>query len=77
EHKESVMTRIKGDYLRAEAVHRLDIATNGVIIVALTKDAQQELKSQFRERAPKAQYAARVWAHPSPAEGLVQLPPHG
>ncbi len=68
EHKDSVMTRIQRDYPQAESVHRLDMATSGVIVVALTKAAERELKRQFREREPKKQYVARVWGHPSPAE---------
>jgi 23S rRNA-/tRNA-specific pseudouridylate synthase len=48
EHKDSVMTRIQRDYPQAESVHRLDMATSGVIVVALTKAAERELKRQFR-----------------------------
>ena len=33
EHKDSVMTRIQRDYPQAESVHRLDMATSGVIVV--------------------------------------------
>ena len=44
EHKDSVMTRIQRDYPQAESVHRLDMATSGVIVVALTKAAERELK---------------------------------
>ena len=74
EHKDSVMTRIQRDFPQAESVHRLDMATSGVIVVALNKAAERELKRQFREREPKKQYVARVWGHPAQAEGLVDLP---
>lgn len=74
EHKDSVMTRIQRDYPQAESVHRLDMATSGVIVVALHKEAERELKRQFREREPKKQYVARVWGHPASEEGLVDLP---
>jgi tRNA pseudouridine32 synthase/23S rRNA pseudouridine746 synthase len=60
EHKDSVMTRIQRDYPQAESVHRLDMATSGVIVVALNKAAERELKRQFREREPKKQYVARL-----------------
>lgn len=63
-HKDSIMTRIQRDYPQAESVHRLDMATSGVIVVALTKAAERELKRQFREREPKKQYVARVWGIP-------------
>lgn len=53
-HKDSIMTRIQRDYPQAESVHRLDMATSGVIVVALTKAAERELKRQFREREPKS-----------------------
>ena len=69
EHKDSVMTRIQRDFPQAESVHRLDMATSGVIVVALNKAAERELKRQFREREPKKQYVARVWGHPQPADG--------
>ena len=74
EHKDSVMTRIQRDYPQAESVHRLDMATSGVIVVALTKAAERELKRQFREREPAKQYVARVWGHPAEEKGLIDLP---
>lgn len=74
EHKDSVMTRIQCDFPLAESVHRLDMATSGVLAVALTKAAERELKRQFREREPRKQYIARVWGHPQPEEGLIDLP---
>ncbi len=37
EHKDSVMTRIQRNFPQAESVHRLDMATSGVIVVALNK----------------------------------------
>ncbi|EMM6761988.1 bifunctional tRNA pseudouridine(32) synthase/23S rRNA pseudouridine(746) synthase RluA [Pluralibacter gergoviae] len=74
EHRDSIMTRIQRGYPAAESVHRLDMATSGVIAVALTKAAERELKRQFREREPKKQYLARVWGHPAQEKGLVDLP---
>lgn len=74
EHKDSVMTRIQRDFPQAESVHRLDMATSGVLVVALTKAAERELKRQFREREPEKSYVARIWGHPPKDEGLVDLP---
>jgi tRNA pseudouridine32 synthase / 23S rRNA pseudouridine746 synthase len=74
ENKDSVMTRIQADYPTAESVHRLDMATSGVIVVALTKAAERELKRQFREREPKKSYIARVWGHLAQDKGLIDLP---
>lgn len=74
ENKDSLMTRIQADHPAAESVHRLDMATSGVIVVALNKAAERELKRQFREREPKKSYIARVWGHMAHDEGLVDLP---
>ncbi len=74
ENKDSIMTRIQADFPTAESVHRLDMATSGVIVVALTKAAERELKRQFREREPKKSYIARVWGHLAQDEGLIDLP---
>lgn len=74
EHRDSVMARIQRDFPTAESVHRLDMATSGVLAVALTKAAERELKRQFREREPQKHYVARVWGHPHPEHGVVDLP---
>jgi len=74
EHNDSIMTRIQRDFPGAESVHRLDMATSGVMVVALTKAAERELKRQFREREPSKTYIAQVWGQLVPDEGLVDLP---
>ncbi|CDG23011.1 Ribosomal large subunit pseudouridine synthase A [Xenorhabdus poinarii G6] len=74
EHKDSIMTRIQAEYPTAESVHRLDMATSGIMAVALTKAAERELKRQFREREPKKVYIARVWGKMAQEKGLVDLP---
>lgn len=74
EHHDSTMSRIQRDFPHAESVHRLDMATSGVIAVALTKAAERELKRQFREREPKKSYIARVWGWLEHDEGVIDLP---
>lgn len=74
EHKDSIMTRIQEKYPQAESVHRLDMSTSGIMIVALNKNAERELKRQFREREPQKQYIARVWGHVIPDEGDIDFP---
>ena len=54
EHKDSVMTRIQRDYPQAESVHRLDMATSGVIVVALTKSRGAGVKRQFASASRKS-----------------------
>lgn len=62
EHHDSIMSRIQRDHPHAESVHRLDMATSGVMVVALNKAAERELKRQFREREPKKHYIAEFGA---------------
>ncbi len=74
EHKDSVMTRIQRDFPAAESVHRLDMATSGIMVVAMSKAAERELKRQFREREPEKTYVARVWGHLTEEKGVIDLP---
>lgn len=62
EHKDSVMTRIQRDYPQAESVHRLDMATSGVIVVALTKAAERELNASSASASRKAVCGPRLGA---------------
>lgn len=61
EYRDSVQTRIQEKCGFAESVHRLDMATSGIIVFALSKKAEKELKRQFRDREPKKFYQALVW----------------
>lgn len=74
EHQDSIIIRLQQKYGFAESVHRLDMATSGVMVVALSKQAEKELKRQFRERIPKKYYIAKIWGCPTANEGYVDLP---
>ncbi|QIZ75450.1 bifunctional tRNA pseudouridine(32) synthase/23S rRNA pseudouridine(746) synthase RluA [Ferrimonas lipolytica] len=73
-HKDSVYNRAKEQFGEVFDVHRLDMSTSGIIIVALRKDAERELKRQFRDRETSKSYLARIWGHPEHNEGEVDLP---
>lgn len=74
EHRDSVLFRVQQTHPQAESVHRLDMATSGIMVVALSKAAERELKRQFREREPQKTYIALVWGHPSEEYGTIDLP---
>ncbi|WP_093321969.1 bifunctional tRNA pseudouridine(32) synthase/23S rRNA pseudouridine(746) synthase RluA [Thorsellia anophelis] len=74
EHHDSIMTRIQNSYPQAESVHRLDMATSGIMVVALTKHSERDLKRQFRERIPRKMYQAKVYGVIKNDEGLIDLP---
>jgi len=48
----------------AHVVHRIDRDTSGVVLVARHPDAAEDLRNQFRERAPLRRYRALVWGVP-------------
>lgn len=59
-HQDSMATRAQRVFPTASVVHRLDMATSGLLILALNKAANSDLSRQFRERIPKKRYYARV-----------------
>ena len=54
-------------------VHRLDGDTSGLVVVAKTQTAFENLRSQFRRRRVKKIYWALVWGM-TPAEGVIEIP---
>lgn len=55
-------------------VHRLDMDTSGLMVVALDADAQRELSQQFHDRIPEKSYVALVDGIVEADEGFIDLP---
>lgn len=73
-HNDSIYSRVLAEHPDAQIVHRLDMATSGVIVVALRRSAERELKRQFRDRETQKTYYARVAGHVKSGEMSVDLP---
>ena len=61
ENRDSVYHRLKKKYPEATGpmiVHRLDMATSGLLLVAKTKEVHQDLQAQFANRSIKKRYVA-------------------
>lgn len=71
---DSVFSRVLAEHPLARDVHRLDLDTSGVFVVALRGKAQRELQRQFRERLVEKVYVARVWGHVREPQGIIDLP---
>ncbi len=71
---DSALTRARRDHPGAFDVHRLDLDTSGLLLVALRRAAERELKRQFREREVEKRYLALVAGRPVAASGEVSLP---
>ena len=60
-----------GGVLRPGIVHRLDKDTSGILVVAKTDDAHQNLSEQFKEHSVKRQYQTMVWGVPEKEHGVI------
>ena len=59
---------------RAGVVHRLDVGTSGLMVVAKTEHAYSALKRAFHDREVKKIYHAVVQGHPDPLAGTIDAP---
>ncbi|WP_375752421.1 RluA family pseudouridine synthase [Vibrio sp. HN007] len=74
EHFESQWSRVREQFPEAEVVHRLDMATSGLMLFSLNKSAERHLKKQFQYRLTHKVYYARVWGSVESDEGTIDLP---
>ena len=59
---------------RQGVVHRLDVGTSGLMVVAKSEYAYTVLKRAFKERTVEKVYHAVVQGHPDPLRGTIDAP---
>lgn len=59
---------------RQGIVHRLDVGTTGLMVVAKSERAYVALKDAFRDRTVDKGYHALVQGHPDPMTGTIDAP---
>jgi 23S rRNA pseudouridine1911/1915/1917 synthase len=59
---------------RQGVVHRLDVGTSGLMVVAKNEIAYTSLKDQFRQRTVSKIYHALVQGHMDPTTGTIDAP---
>jgi 23S rRNA pseudouridine1911/1915/1917 synthase len=59
---------------RAGVVHRLDVGTSGLMVVAKSETAYTALKRAFHDREVEKIYHAVVQGHPDPLAGTIDAP---
>lgn len=74
EHQDCLQNRVQRVLPTATIVHRLDMATSGIMIMALNKPAHVAISRQFEQRQTKKSYIARVFGKVAEIEGSVDLP---
>ncbi len=63
-----------GSEERQGIVHRLDVGTTGVMVVATSEHAYTVLKRAFKERTVSKRYHAVAQGHPDPSSGTIDAP---
>lgn len=74
EHQDCLQNRVQSILPSATIVHRLDMATSGIILMALNKPSHVGISKQFELREVSKQYVARVYGKVEQASGEVNLP---
>lgn len=74
EHQDCLQNRVKTVLPSATIVHRLDMATSGIIVMALNKPAHVAISQQFEKRKTQKRYIARVFGQIEQTSGEVNLP---
>ena len=59
---------------RQGIVHRLDVGTSGIMVVAKSERAYTVLKRAFKDRTVDKVYHALVQGHPDPLRGTIDAP---
>lgn len=65
---------VHGPAERQGVVHRLDVGTSGVMVVAKSERAYSALKQAFKRREVDKRYRAVVHGHPDPLRGTIDAP---
>lgn len=73
-HKDCLETRVRVEFPDARIVHRLDMDTSGIMVMARNADSHRKLSIQFEKRKVEKAYVALVWGLPAEERGSVDLP---
>lgn len=73
-NRDSLISRLQEDYAEARIVHRLDMDTSGIMVVALGADSHRALSKQFEQRETYKEYTAIVAGQVEKDLGSIDLP---
>ncbi|WP_444940417.1 RluA family pseudouridine synthase [Microbulbifer sp. ZKSA004] len=73
-HKDSLASRTQKQYPGSLTVHRLDMDTSGLVVMARNPEVHKEMSMLFQNREVEKTYFARVWGVPGSANGEVNFP---
>ncbi|HID03580.1 MAG TPA: RluA family pseudouridine synthase, partial [Desulfocapsa sulfexigens] len=77
ENLDCVSERVKALYpgcIEQPSVHRLDMDTSGLLVIARTKEVHRNISIQFQEREVNKRYIAILDGELDGEEGIIELP---
>lgn len=74
EHADCLEARVQRDFPEARIIHRLDMDTSGVIVLARTAHAHRHIGLQFEKRQTRKTYIALVAGHVRGEDGRIDQP---
>ncbi len=74
ERADCLWARVQAKWPDARVVHRLDMATSGLVALARGPAAQRALSLAFEQRRVRKRYEAVVWGLPQADGGQIELP---
>jgi len=77
ENLDCVTERVKAlypDCIEQPSVHRLDMDTSGLMVIARTKEVHRNISIQFQEREVRKRYIAILDGELNGEEGIIELP---
>lgn len=73
-YQDSILSRVRESAPEAQAAHRLDMATSGIMVVPKNSRVSGILGKQFQKRSTLKIYYAWVYGVPESPEGVIKLP---
>ncbi|MEO1205817.1 MAG: pseudouridine synthase [Pseudomonadota bacterium] len=74
DHADCLEARAQSLFPEARIVHRLDMDTSGVMVLARTSAAHRHVGLQFEKRRVSKRYIARVWGDVTGETGEINAP---
>ena len=71
---DSVHHRLAQIYPQVTLIHRLDLGTSGIMLLALDKTTNALLSQQFQARTVVKRYQSIVWGHIEQDSGIIAAP---
>ena len=74
EKQDCLVSRLAQIYGEVRIIHRLDMVTSGLMVLALTPEAHRNISGQFERRETYKKYIADVYGMPDKQEGYINQP---